>query len=222
MEEPIPPQSDKERLYSDFLNPIVVTALIIVVTTIALIGIAVFGFDKGKVLESLSDGEYARGLITYLFAVGTILAFVVLILAALVAKGDEAERTDRFAKAKEIFSLLIGIFGTIIGFYFGSVKANEDAASTPLTLAEPVIEERMGDNQELLLMTYASGGVAPYLYIVEADNSSLFLTGRTNGWIREHILPEFSEGDSTIALNMTIFDVKGDSSSWSQTVPIGH
>lgn len=220
MEEPIPQQPKKDSLFSDFMNPIVVTALIIVVTTIALIAIAVFGLDKGKVLESLSDGEYARGLITYLFAVGTILAFVVLILAAFVAKGDKEERDDRFSNAKEIFSLLIGIFGTIIGFYFGSVSAQESAAPPPLTVAEPVLEERADDSQEMLLTTYASGGVAPYLYIVEGGNSDLLLTGRTNGWIREEIFPEFSDEDTTFSLILTVFDVKGDSSSWSKTLPM--
>jgi hypothetical protein len=72
----------------------------------------------------LTSVEFSRGLITLLFSVGTIVAAVILVFAAIF-QGDANEKAaDRFNRAKEVLSLLIGIFGTILGFYFGS--ANDD------------------------------------------------------------------------------------------------
>lgn len=84
-------------------QPISLVALVILVSVIVLIGANLLGMDRGSVLHKLKDGEYARGLITYLFAVGTIGAVVILILAALTGTGETEERDARFDKAKEIF-----------------------------------------------------------------------------------------------------------------------
>jgi hypothetical protein len=61
-------------------------------------------------IDRLSDIQYARGLITYIFAVGTIGGVVVLILVALPGKGTTDEK---FGREKELLTTLIGIFGTI-------------------------------------------------------------------------------------------------------------
>ena len=77
-----------------------------------------FGWDKG-VLQSMSRTDYARGLITYLFAVVTIGTAVVLVVSALTTSADD-QHEKRFQRGKEILSLLLGVFGTIVGFYFGA------------------------------------------------------------------------------------------------------
>jgi len=89
-----------------FANPVVGLTVLIVMSVVALIGAAVLGIDKG-VLQNMGRRDYARGLITYLFAVVTIGAAAVLVLSALTSNGSTAE-ANRFENGKEILSLLLG------------------------------------------------------------------------------------------------------------------
>jgi len=58
----------------------VVIAMLLVGSVIALIAAAVLGLDRG-VLQNMANPEYARGLITFLFAVVTIGSALLLIVA---------------------------------------------------------------------------------------------------------------------------------------------
>src|SRR5262245_18714593 len=108
-----------------FLNPVVFLAVVIIISIIALIGSAVVGLDRGNVLLSMGRADFARGLITYLFAIVTICIAVALLLSAVVGATEEGDATEkRFQRGKEILSLLLGVFGTIVGFYFGSDSSN--------------------------------------------------------------------------------------------------
>ena len=100
--------------FKAFMNPVVVLAGIIVLSVLFLILCAIFGWDKG-VLQNMSRTDYARGLITYLFAVVTIGTAVVLVVSALTTSADDRHE-KQFRRGKEILSLLLGVFGTIVGF----------------------------------------------------------------------------------------------------------
>ena len=54
--------------------------MLLVGSVIALIAAAVLGLDRG-VLQNMANPEYARGLITFLFAVVTIGSALLLIVA---------------------------------------------------------------------------------------------------------------------------------------------
>lgn len=194
------------------LQPIPLFALVILGSVIFLIGANLFGMDKGSVLDKLKDGEYARGLITYLFAVGTIGSVVILILAALTGKGETEERDARFDKAKEIFSLLIGIFGTIIGFYFGSIKAEEDTRGTDMAVAAPLVPDTVAAGQPVSIISNASGGSPPYLYSVgfSPAGGSGFVK-RSQGWIREELPAPAVSKDSAVNVYVHVEDLAGDS-----------
>lgn len=80
--------------------------------------------------------EYARSLITFLVAVSTVAIAFLAILTAMVLR----EFKERFALAKEVLTLLIGILGTIVGFYFGAAKntgGNNDGKPTPTPAVSP-------------------------------------------------------------------------------------
>src|SRR5262245_18864490 len=99
-------------------DPIVFVITMITLTTIGLIGASVLGLDYGVVLKSMGTTEFARGLITYLFAITTIGVAVSVILYALTQSGTGTDPKDiRFDRAKDVLSLLLGVFGTIVGFY---------------------------------------------------------------------------------------------------------
>lgn len=202
-------------------QPIPLFALMILGSVIFLIGANLVGWDKGGVLDKLKDGEYARGLITYLFAVGTIGAVVILILAALTGSGATEERDARFDKAKEIFSLLIGIFGTIIGFYFGSIKAEAETGRTDLAVAAPLVPDTVTAGEPVGVISSASGGSPPYLYSVGFDGAAgAGFVKRSQGWIREELPAPAVGRDSTVHVYVHVEDLAGDSATSVQQLVV--
>jgi hypothetical protein len=75
-------------------------------------------FFRPEFLTSLASADYARGLVTFLFAFATIAVVLITAIATFWVGSDEVEK--RGTLAKEILAILIGIMGTILGFYFGS------------------------------------------------------------------------------------------------------
>ena len=79
--------------------------------------------DK-DMLDRLARPEQARGLITFLFAVATVGIALVIVLAVFLSTGAKDEVSERFAMGKDVLAVLMGVFGTILGFYFGSEIAS--------------------------------------------------------------------------------------------------
>ena len=98
-----------------YLNPVTILAGGMLLAIVLLIGASTLGLDKGLVLSKMGQIEFARGLITYLFAVVTIGTAVVLVVSALTTEETPAHER-RFERGKEILALLLGVFGTIVGF----------------------------------------------------------------------------------------------------------
>ena len=155
---------------SSFRNPIAVLALLLVVSVIALIGSAVFGIDRG-VLKSMADRQYARGLITFLFALVTIGTALVLIVSALIGRGDEFHQ-KQFQQGKEVLSLLLGVFGTIIGYYFGSTS---QSTATPSLRVSPlqVVPEPASLAGFVTVRALVAGGISPYRYSLFIDDDTV-------------------------------------------------
>ena len=84
-----------------------------------------------------SGPSSTRGLITLLFSVGKMVIAVVLILTAVFHDEDEDKAKARFDRAKEVLTLLIGVFGTIVGFYFGSVGREQGGGVPDQTRGHP-------------------------------------------------------------------------------------
>jgi hypothetical protein len=195
---PPPPAQPDRRTWSgafvDLLHPIPLTILIILNSVLALIAANVLDWDRGTVLSKMADHEYARGLITYLFAVTTIGTAVVLVMAALTGKmvHDEA-----YQRGKEILALLLGVFGTIVGFYFGSEAHAIKAGEGPLNLTQPLLSATTGMSGTTVRVTaYASGGDKPYAYEVKLDEGDLKYPNPVDfgGWIStEFTIPVVNE-----------------------------
>jgi len=202
------------------LHPVPLTVLLILLSVLALIGANVFGWDSGRVLTRMADHEFARGLITYLFAVTTIGAAVVLILAALMGRGAMGDPT--FERGKEILALLLGVFGTIVGFYFGSeAHASEEEAirlSQPLLSATSVAP---GDSIEIT--AFVSGGTPPWSYGIAfgtADMVEYAADVRGTGWITTRVVvpAQLRPGEATLVLGVR--DRRGQTMTRSTTVTI--
>jgi len=199
------------------LNPIPLTGFIILISVIILIGTSLFGLDKGKILDKLSDIQYARGLITYLFAIVTIGVLIILILSALLGEGDAKER---FGQAKEILSLLIGIFGTIIGFYFGSqIAVGQKAPEESIKIITPLIPDTLASGGKTTLITHVIGGKPPYHYSIGVGISSVSTYDKnTQGWIREEVDVPRVNRDSTTTVNINVKDENGDTATSRKNV----
>jgi hypothetical protein len=81
-----------------------------------VVGFALF---YTNLIDKLASPGSARGLITFLFSFITISVILIVIIALLWMDKDE-DLDNRFTKAKDIIAILVGILGTIVGFYFGS------------------------------------------------------------------------------------------------------
>lgn len=113
------------RLFGSF-EP---TEVLIKITPVIfiLVLIAIFGFHgQGTILKELSDPSIARGLITILIAIATVWIAMILALSAISKDGDD----EKFSRGKDILTILVGILGTIIGYYFGAESRSVNSPET--------------------------------------------------------------------------------------------
>lgn len=190
-----------------FRNPVVVIAMMILLGVFALLGAAIVGWDH-HVLLRMSNIEFARGLITYLFAVVTIGTAVVLVVSALVSEGQDIHQ-ERFQRGKEILSLLLGIFGTIVGFYFGR-EAGGATTSEKVLYAAPihVSSARIAPNGKLTVSSFVYGGNAPYRYEIKLDDEKPSKGSvQEAGWLNQEVVAGTQTG--TLTLTLTVEDADG-------------
>ena len=195
--------SSRPRVLSEFLHPIVVVALLIVLSVIALIAAAVLGVDKG-VLRSMGTTQYARGLITYLFAVVTIGTAVVIILAGLMGP-DNPETEKRFQRGKEILSLLLGVFGTIVGYYFGADAGTQRAL---ILQVSPIhVAPMAGKPGYVTVEAFVAAGSPPYSYGLGVDSGAIPANKPVpeDGWI----VAQFQIGSAAGTLRLVVQDAAG-------------
>jgi hypothetical protein len=202
--------------FRSFLNPIVAIATVILGGVLFLILSAIVGWDRG-VLAGMAKVEYARGLITYLFAVVTIGTAVLLVVSALTSPADESHEKV-FQRGKEILSLLLGVFGTIVGFYFGSEAAR---GAMPLAIAPlQVSSQTVVPKGQITLKTFVYGGHAPYKYSVGFDHAPQTPTEPVdnNGWIQSSVNAPEKEG-ATI-LEVLTQDLDGHVAEQSEKITV--
>jgi hypothetical protein len=163
----------KQALVGSVLNNPGTTAMVVIVVIIVL------AIWRGlPIIDKLAEPAFARGLITFVICLATVGLAFMLICYAFSESSDE-----RFKRAREIFAGLLGIMGTIVGFYFGAVTTG----AAPLALAE--IQVRGAE-----AATYVTGGVPPYQGTIKATGTfgkdePLTLPKEAqilseNGWIR--------------------------------------
>ena len=204
------PQNSRPSIFETLSNPIVFIAVLIVLSVILLIGAAVFGIDK-IVLSGMAHSEFARGLITYLFAVVTIGTAVVLVLAALLSTGDDVSE-KRFQNGKEILSLLLGLFGTMVGFYFGSeaASASKKSETAVLTMSSPDVSPQMikvGDR--ITVRAVVSGGTPPYRFGIgfgTGDVQPLDPVSITGWIVKEVPTPSTAHAGDALVVRVVVSD----------------
>ncbi len=146
-------------------------ACILVILVITVISAILY--KNGGVLRDLADPANARGIITFMISLAAIGLAFLMVLHGLFGNSE----AEQFRRAREIYSGLMGVLGTIVGFYFGS----SERPIPPLTVSEPRI---LG--QEMIMQ--ASGGVPPYRYHISPDTLSGMADAEErlskDGWIQ--------------------------------------
>lgn len=128
--------------------------LIVALLGIGIVSVLVIGlYQQDSIVRELASVDLARGVITFIFAVGTIGIAIILAIGALFGKLAE------FEKAKEVLTLLIGVFGTILGFYFGSATTATGGGAQKLDVAEIQVVDKQ-------IVTRVEGGTRPYRYSI--------------------------------------------------------
>lgn len=90
--------------------------LVGIISLVALAGLIYIVWTSSK--QGANSTEAARNLITFLVAVITIVIALILTLMAFFSTSPDLK--ERFSMGKEILTILIGVLGTIVGFYYGS------------------------------------------------------------------------------------------------------
>jgi hypothetical protein len=210
--------SEPEKFsFYGLLNPIVLLSLIIVLSVVALIGAAVLGVDRG-VLANMSRSEFARGLITYLYAVVTIGTAVVLVLSALLGSADPAHER-RFERGKEILALMLGVFGTIVGFYFGQAQASSSSPALQISTLD-VSPRSVQVGADFTIRAVVTGGMLPYRFGIAIGNEATEPTDTVadGGWLTKQMTARQLRPDEPAIVTIVVQD--GGGRRTSQTAQI--
>jgi hypothetical protein len=208
---PPAPELGKEKKL-DFLQ--LLPNLIYGAIALLLLVVIIWGLSGQRgFLASLADKTVARGLITFLITFTTIGIAIILAISTLFGDGDD-NGEKRFDQGKQVLSVLIGILGTIVGFYFGSstdVKATQPASSQVLTIAPAVISNsQLKKGEKFTITAFVYGGKAPYTYSISFDPAlipAIKDVKTTDGTIKQEVLvPDTLSTDTDVQFEIVVTD----------------
>jgi len=136
-------------------------------------GLAIFLFmyvnSVGFTRLTTIDGT--RPLLVVAAIISTIVFGGALLLGSLFS--SEGSFEDRFRHAREIFLVFSGIFGTVLGFYFGAGDTKASQLKVDATL------------QDTTIVAHATGGTPPYRVTFEYGRSASVKTADSDtGWAK--------------------------------------
>jgi hypothetical protein len=149
----------------------------------------------GRFLSSLRETDVSRGLITFVVAVTTVSIALVLAVYVMASNEQAAVLKERFSYAKDVLATLVGILGTILGFYFGTTVNTQVEA---VQVAEPQVRGTQ-------LVAHVTGGSPPYRYTLllpGVEQSKTPSKVSKDGWIFEQ-LPSSLKKDDPVSLDVS-------------------
>jgi hypothetical protein len=143
----------------------------------------------GALLERLASQDIARGVITFLIAVTAAALFIIMAVSTIVDSGGP-NPAERFDRGKQILTMLVGILGTIVGFYMapashvtpppsqattnssqGAANSSQAAPNSPpvtLKISDlKAVPTEVREGQTFTISGALSGGKGPYKYSIK-------------------------------------------------------
>lgn len=179
------------------------------VFAVAVFLVLAVGMSNSSFFTSLAQVDQARGLITFLVAICAVA--VILLTAINIFWGNDAKFDDRFKAAKDLVTLVVGVLGTILGFYFGSVSGDH---LLQLSFEKPTSYSTVVAGSTVAVTATAKNGVAPFNFdlLVLDDNGNVKLKAADNkqsdkAFISQEIKAPESPGKYSIVVLLR--DTKG-------------
>jgi uncharacterized protein YpmB len=178
--------------------------VLLTIVVVFLMYILYYGITSDLLNGDTSD-ERARNLITFLVAFGTIFIAVLAVLTGMFIREKE-----RFSSAKEVLAILVGILGTIVGFYYGQSagkNANPDASNAAqIKVSDPTFEpSTLIRSQNANISFNISGGTKPYHYKITIPEANASIENNSNtGAVRETF-----KADVAANVNAVTYSIEG-------------
>jgi len=139
----------------------------LVIAGLVMAAVIVWGvFISRSFLGFMAQPDHARGLITFLFSFATIGIFVLVAIAVFWLPPPEVE--VRFRNAKDLITILVGVLGTVIGFYFGTAATS----GTPLSVTALTIPKSVAAGDKATISGRAAGGAGGYQCEIQISPAS--------------------------------------------------
>jgi hypothetical protein len=199
---------------------------IITILGFVVLIVIIFNISRSNFINSLTDKETARGLITFLVVFTTVAIALILALYTLLSSITVREDLkDRFGYGKEVLTALIGILGTILGFYFASstqesprdaTRAVVSNTQTPQVSSAFISNDNPKKGDIVQIYSFVSGGKTPYTYSILFSPPSIIspIADRVSldGGIKEEIkIPESVQENTELTFRITVKDSNGKS-----------
>ena len=204
----------KQQVMDFFVKNIV--SIVVSFIGLILAGALLWGLFNTRFFTSIAGIEQARGLITFLFAFSTM--GIIVLIAVAIFWLDRTELEDRFAKAKDLLTIVIGVLGTILGFYFGSISEGENRARA-LNIANVGVSSPVTQpNSTVKISATILGGTPPYTYSIQftdptgtANTSTMTVkseTSDTGAIAKDVVIPPDVSKPTGITFTMIANDTK--------------
>jgi len=185
---------------------------------VSVMALIAFGLSAYLIMApGIGEMKHARGVITVIFSVGTISIALILVMAVLFSKwsgSDSQHLTERFESAKQVLTMLLGILGTIVGFYFGSTTDDAAATFSARVLASD-LTPTAGDS--LTVTVLFEGGKPPFLYSLEFDDSEIedITNQKTETRSVQHVVSlDKVNKPKELGVTLTVTDDAGDETTY--------
>lgn len=177
---------------------------------IILVGLTIttaFVASRLRDIKLLADTDFARGLITFVVVMATVIvAFVVIVSAVFDVSTTDDEREKRFHRARDVLAVFVGILGTILGFYFGSAENGRAKVLTVATAARAT--DQAGVWQ---LVGTVQGGMPAihYRIVFSPQQSTPDVPDKVSpdGWIVESV--KLADPRKTVKATIIVSDAAG-------------
>jgi|GEM_PF-2459854 len=157
----------------------------------------IFFYMSGLGPERYASIEATRPILVFTLIVAMLGFGGLLIVRPLFSTGNPQDFEARFRSAREIFLVFAGIFGTIIGFYFGA--ADDDTAADL-----PVVEVSAAANRTISVAV--QGGHAPFVATLTLPgNGGTFQMSGEGRTLTTQVPAAQCPADATLVL----FDARG-------------